>query len=504
MKTQRSITNKKSASRKAAALRAWVAILLCLAIGIGLALTAVQFFNGTKDTYATADLLLTFDGAAEGKAPDGYTFDLDDLASDGLLEAALNAAGLTGTYTSDQLRTALVITGAYPKDIVAQTMNYDSLLNFTANRTLTIDQFHPTQFSVTLYNTFDEKISRADLTKLLESLLTQYQAHFAAVNVQGLPANDMLKLDLSDYDYPQQLQILQLRLNLVSDYATELYEREPAFRYAGSSFNDVVARISGLLESDIGRLKATMTLNALTKDPERLSTQYEFELQDLSNRLARRQQQLAHLDELIAAYEKSEIIYISTADSLTKIDGNSSKTYDQLVSLRRDIAQGNTMMTSQIDTYRLMLSDLNGEAEPASPEAGDGQEGTTETAAVSTADKPKTGANALSEADRSALLKAFEADVATLSGKCDAVIQDFSTMVKAWNDSKLNELTISVTDIRYYAPRVLSGAFIAAAVKTAGPIVMLAVILCLCLIVAAKTRETAVPQAADSEEDDEL
>ena len=109
-----------------------------------------------------------------------------------------------------------------------QTMNYDSLLNFTANRTLTVDRFYPTQFNVRLYNYFDKTISRAKLEELMVSLLDTYKEYFVNVNVQGLPSNgESILLNLSKYDYPQQLQILELRMNLISSYAEEMYEKEP-------------------------------------------------------------------------------------------------------------------------------------------------------------------------------------------------------------------------------------------------------------------------------------
>ena len=496
-------------SKKRAPLTLWgrVGIILGAAVVIGLALTLILFFGNPDPTYISAELQLTFDGAAEGKAPDGYAFSVDDLTSDAVIRAALEAASLSDEYTPEQIRSGLVITGNYPEDIVKQTMSYDSLLNFTANRTLTVDRYHPTLFRVTLYNYFDSHISRAKLENLLRSLLSAYQSQFAVEYAQGAMAvGEDDSFELSNYDYPQQLQILQQRLAAVSAYAQEMYEREPSFRYGGSSFNDIVARISNLQDSDIGRLNANMTLNALTKDPDRLETQYEFAMRDLNDRLTRHLEQLTNMDALIDSYEKSEIIYISTSDSLTKIDGNSSETYDALIDLRREIAEDNTMTSSQIATYRLKLADLNGEDEPApdseavpviseaaevgeetdAEPAGDGEE-TDVRASVNTV--ANESQRKLSEEAVASLRESFERDVAALEAKCDAVIADFSAMIKAWNESKINELTVTASEYRYFAPRLISGAFIKTAIKTAGPIVALAAIVCLCMIIAVKKRE---------------
>lgn len=504
------------AKRRTLSLWGKVAVILVCAVVLGLVLTPIVFFSDPAPAYVTAKLQLTFEGAAEGTVPDGYTFNVQDLTSDEVIEAALRDAALDGIYTAEQIRTGLVITGNYPEDLANQTMSYDSLLNFTANRTLTVDRFHPTLFNVTLYDHFDKTISRANLEKILHSLLGVYQSHFAKVNVQGAPSDgNQMEFNLPEYDYPQQLQILQERMQIISAYAEEMYEREPTFRYAGSSFNDIIARITSIQDSDIGRLNANMTLNALTKDPKRLITQYEFELRDLNNQLSRRLQQLSSVDTLIDSYEKSEILYISTAESLTKIDGNSSATYDQLVAIRKRIAEDNTEIRSKIADYSLKLSDLTGETyviesrEPA--ENADERSPVTEvpaiadpgvsendpvpviedaTATSSSENEDKAaGTKKVSEEVMRREREAFEAEITALEEKCDAVVADFSEMVKAWNASKLNDLTVTVSGYRYSAPGILSGAFIATAIKTVGPIGALAVIVCLCMIIAAKKRE---------------
>lgn len=505
---------KERAPKKPLSLWSKVLIILVCAVAFGLILSVILFKKDAKPTYTTATMQFTFEGAAEGKAPDGYAFHVDDLASDEVIEAALAKSSLAGKYTAAQIRESLVISGGYPADIVGQTMSYDSLLNLTASRTLTIDRFHPTLFGVTLYNRFDEKISKAKLTELLTNLLLVYRERFAKVYAQGAPSDGVsVTFALADYDYPQQLQILQQRLTFLSDYASEMYEREPAYRYAGSSFNDIVARIASLQDSDIGRLNATMTLNALTKDTDRLRTQYEFELKDLSNHLERRKQELAKLEALIESYEKSDIIYISTENSLTKIDGNSTETYDALVDIRKKLAEDNTLTGSKIATYRLKLTDLTGEdysekivnpdedeegaddvdgtgnadgsADSNGASAGNGTaDGTGATTDVTANTTPKVSAETLKRQQ-----EAFEKDLTALEGKIDAVEADLSKMVRAWNDSKLNDLSVTVSAPKYFAPKLVSGAFIKSAIKTTGPITALAVIVCLCMIIVAKRKE---------------
>ena len=85
--------------------------------------------------------------------------------------------------------------------------------------------------------------------------------------------------------------------------------------------------------------------------------------------------------------------------------------------------------------------------------------------------------------------EALEKEIAALEEKSDVVIKDFSEMLAAWNDQKVNDTTVSVSNYRYDSQKLVSGAFIKKTIMTAGPIFALAMILCLCMIIAAKSRE---------------
>ena len=522
MSKQVSSAPKKSAVKRQgtkAPLSLWrkvIYILVCAAV-FGVVLSVILFSLDKKPSSASARLQLTFDGAAEGIAPDGRLFDINELASEEIVTEALKAAGLDSRYSVDRIRQCLVVAGAYPEDIVNQTMSYESLLDFTTNRTLTAERFNPTLFTVKLNNSFDPKISQKDLESILKNILTVYKAKFAETYTQGIPTGNATFV-LSDYDYPQQLEILQQRLSIVSRYAQEMYEKEPTFMYHGVGFNDIVVRLNALTDSDIGRLNANLTLNALTKDPERLLTQYCFELRDLGNSLSKRRVQLSLLDKLVASYEKSEILYISTKDSLTKIDGDSTKTYDALVDIRRSVADDNTKLSSQIATYELKLSDLTGETVGNEEKGGtddntqtaDGVDGTGEQVSDDGMqngndagdddngngddDSDHIGTNVpetvkLDMTATAAQREALEKEIEVLEEKSNVVIKDFSEIITAWNEQKINDTTVSVSSYHYDSQKLISSTFIKKTIMTAGPIFTLAMIFCLVMIIAAKSSE---------------
>lgn len=472
-------------------------IVVLIACGIaGLALTSVLFFSSASPAYASATIQFTFDGATDGIAPNGNAFDISGIASDEVLTEALRKASFEDRYTAQQLRDSLVVQGVYPEDMADKVTSYESLLNFTANRETSVGDFHPTTFSVTLYNNFDPSVSRANLEELMHAIMTAYQSWFRRVYACGLNTDDQL-FSLDDYDYPQQLEILSGHYTVMAGYATEMYDREPSFRMDGAGFNDISVRLNNLITSDISRLNADITMNALTRNTARLLTQYQYEIRDLGIQLEKQTEQLEKLERLVDAYDKNEILYLSTTDSLTKIDGNSSETYDKLIERRKEVSDGITDINSQIATYQLRLSDLLKENTSSTPavaststtSATGSEEGvTTDQVAEMTEEEI---AQAAAEAERLAKAQttALEKNIDALETKGNDIIDDFKAMLITYNDQQINDMTVTVIRYVYKAPSILSGAFVKKAIQTAGPICAIGFIVCMALIIASRRKE---------------
>ncbi len=489
----------------------WLKRTLCVLVAcaiIGTIISAILFRAHPDRTYVSASIEFSFDGAAEGIAPNGYAFTIDAIESDTVLNRALEDAGMSGRYTAEQIRGQLETTGVYPEDIVEQMMSYESLLDFSANRTLTISAYHPTLYSVALYNDFDKSISQGDLSNLLGCVMTAYQAYFAETYAAG--ANDVgISYNLADYDYPQRLTVLTRLMQESVAYAEEMYEKNPTLTLNGQGFNDIAVRLNNLISTDIDKLSANVTINALTQNPGRLLTQYQYEIRSLNNQLARKKDQLTRMEELLASYDKNEIIYLSTTDSLTKIDGNSSETYDKLVAARKAVADEITAINTEITTYQLRLNDLMKSDEEeetpsaetaAAPAANTGEEGTegegadgetVEEVPAMTQEEIDAMAAAAEEAAKKQVA-ALEKSIDELVAKREAVMTDFAALIRLYNEQQINDLTVSTTGVRYYAPRFLSGAFIKKVLKTAGPICAVGLMACLvCMIVSRRKEEKA-------------
>ena len=496
-------------SSKSHWLRTTIVVLLICGI-VGLALTAAMFFGKPDKTTASARLQFTFEGAPEGLAPNGRPFNISEIASDEVLTTALREAGLEGAYTPEQLRVCLTARGVFPKDMVDQVTSYASLLDFTTSRSTNVGDYHPTVFDVSLSSDFDKSISEEKLVALMQNILVAFRNRFAQVYANGLETESLL-FTLDQYDYPQQLEILQNHYEMISEYAMEVYAWKPVFRWQGVGFNDISVRLNNLINSDIGRLNADLTMNALTKDTIRLLTRYQFEIRDLSNQLEKQTEHLKKMDAIIDKYSKNEIIYLSTADSLTKTDGNSSETYDALVDRRKKVADDITDINSRISEYQLKLADLIGEdafadqkadvanveadaasveADAASVEADAGQtaeEALTDVVEMTEAEIAQAAKDA--ERETQAQKDALEKNLSALVEKGQAILNDFKAMLEAFNQEQINELNLAATSVRYNAPKVLSGAFVKKAIMVAGPICTLGFLACMLMIFISRKRE---------------
>jgi len=464
-------------------LRNSIVIMLIFAIA-GLALTVVQFTHSSTPTAATATIEFTFEGAADGIGPNGTMFSVSDISSGDVLAEALKACGLDDTYTVEQLQQCLVVRGVYPANMVEQVKSYISLLDTSSNHEASINDYHATTYTIELYDDFDNSISREQLEKLLKAIVSTYKENFATVYANGLKKVD-LTAALADYDYLQQADIIDTYFSTMAAYAQEMYVRRPAFLHEGKGFNDITVRLNNLIGSDLVRIKAESTMNALSRRPTQLENNYRFQISALENQMESQKAYLAQLDRLIEAYEKNSIVYLSSGQTVTKIDDNTNVTYDTLTAQHKSVSEAITALNAEIVNYQQSLADLTGEDVNSDlPDAFEADE------AGAAASENTPNQAEIAEAGRSDVENSIQAIVE----KGNACIDDFEGLLKVFNDEEINDQTVSVTRYSYKAPKILSGAFVTAAIKTAGPFCAIGFMLCMLLIIRSRRKEARQAQ----------
>lgn len=457
----------------------WLRITVCVLAACcvaGLVLALVLFNANPGRTSANSSIEFSFKDAASGLAPNGNRYDLSGFTNEDVLNGALEDAGLAGKYTADQVRANLVVSGVYPKNIVEQMTRYESLLEGISGEVSALD-YHATLYSVTLYNDFDKSIPQDQLTGLLDAVMARFRAFFERTYSVSLAADTGTE-NLSVYDYPQQLDLLRESIDQKQRFAREMAEEHPEFLVNRKGFDDIVVRYAALLSGDLERISGIVTMNALSKNPDRVVAQYENEIRVLGYRLKELNAEASAVDELTKKYNKDDIIYVSTSSALQQVASNATATYDTLVARRKAIAEEIAELNKKLAQTRLKLSDIQG---PQAPAAAEGEAGET-------AD-PAAAAPALSDEEREKQQAAVDRNIAALLAKRDAVTADFAALLKDYSESQMNDTTVAVKEAKYNAPKILSGAFAKQVVKTAGPLCAAGLMVCLVLLIISRRRE---------------
>lgn len=447
-------------------------IVLIICGLIGTVLAAILFNQEAGRTSASATIQFSFNSAAKGKAPNGYPFDMSGMTADEVLNAALEASGLSGKYTAEQLRENITVSGVYPESIVKRMTQYVSLLDKEADNQASVADYHATEYGVTLYSDFDSAIASGTLTELLGNILTAYRNYFA--KTYGVNFGITMPIaDLQDYDYAQQLDVLSDGVKQESRYAQEMAKMAPGFRQEGKSFGDFAAQYNDL-KSDVDKLDASVTLNAISKDPGRLKAQYEMEIRTQQFRLEGLNDELKQIDEQVKAYDKDGIIYVSAGGELTQIGNDKTGTYDKLVAKHTAVTNQITTAKAKIALYQGRLDDMIGNA---------GAEGEEEAAVV------------LTDAEKKALQETTEKKLMELIEKKETVTKTFAAMLDAYTENEINENTVSTTAAKYFKPSLISGAFAVKVVKTAGPFCAVGFMVCLVLLIRDRRKEEKAQKA---------
>ena len=447
-------------------------IVLIICGLLGTILGAVLFFAEGNRTYAVSSIQFAFEGSAEGKAPNGYPFDLSGFTTDEVLDAALEASGLTGVYTAEQLRENLTVTGVYPEKIAEQMTKYVSLLDTNADNSAAVTDYHPTQYEVKLYNDFDKSISSGKMSELLGNILKAYRAYFAKTYAAGLDTTNPIA-NLPDYDYAQQMEAISESVDQEIRYAEEVKELAKDFRLNNKGFGDIVTRYENL-QSDIDRLNATITLNAVSKDRTRLRKRYEMEIRELQIQLDSLTEELKQVEAQVNSYDKDGIIYVSANGELNRVGSSASDTYDRLVQTRKKVSDKIAETNAKITLIQARLDDMTGVA------ANEKKAGEDEDAAA---------VEQLNMRERAKLKSTVEEKISALTTKKDAILGDFAAMLDAYSAQEINDRTVSTTAVKYKAPSLISGAFIVKALKTAGPICAVGFMVCMVLLIRSRRKE---------------
>lgn len=440
------MTSKKAVKKSASKKQFLLYLTLLIVVGIiGIIIASIKYFRVNKQfRSASTSIEFSYDGAAQNLTPSGEKFSIASLTGEKVITAALQRLGLYGKYFVEDIQKCSVVNGSYPEDIIDEIKRYDSLFDFTASREVLLKDYYPTVYTLTLYDDFDPSISEKDLSGICNAIVNEFKSFFMKEYVNSFDMEDFDSLLVIDkYDYSQRVKILSYKAQLLQNYASILYEERTDFRYNEMTFNDLFTKCDDLRNNSLAKADALVTMNALSVSSARLKNQYEYEIQQLQNELKNQKSTLEQLDVLIEGYETDDILYIGAGDSVTKIDSNSTETYEELMDKRLEITDRITEINSDLERFNLYLEDLK------------------------------------NASTSSSLKQDVETKLSAVSEQLIGLENTFKEMVTAYNNTLVSDDFIEIYETEYSAPKVLSGSFIKEIVKCAGPLCVVMLILCL-------------------------
>ena len=365
-----------------------------------------------------------------------------------------------------------MVSGVYPENIVQEMTGYESLLTGDAGK-ISVADYHATLYSVTLYNDFDKSISKADLEKLLGSIMTEFRTQFKKT-YSYLLAEDVMLEKLESYDYPQQLELLQSSVSRYEAFAAKMAEEHPEFLLNGEGFGDIAMRYETLRTSDLERISGIVTMNALSQDKDRIESQYENRIKVLQIQLKELEQEAKDTESLISQYNKDDIIYVSTVDALRQVSGKSTQTYDDLINARREIEENIADLNKELAQTQLKLADIRGEAKAETEESAENE--------------TEVSASTISEEEYKAQKTMVEKSISTALNKLRAITESFSSTMTAYSEKEMNDNTLAIAKVKYYSPKLLSGAFAKQLIMAAGPVCVLGLLVCIVIMINSQRR----------------
>lgn len=420
--------------------------LLIIAIVLGLILSLVNFLaiNPTRE-YVRSGFILLHSGAEKGEAPNGQPFSIEQIKNEDFLSGVISKAGLADKLSVEDLAGNMVVRGSYPSNIIDQIKSFDSLLTSDPTRMVSLSDYYPTTFTISIYNEFTNKLSKSQLTGLLNTLIEEYKTVYQNTYGAGVDWDKLGSVfDAGSKDYMQAVELLTLKCDLVDKHSLALYEVKQAFDKDGATFLALSTRAKSILSSDLQSLSAMITLNALSKDTEALRQKYVYEDDIQIRKLNALTKELAEVERLIESYDMDATLYLGSGDRIITVEGNSKETYEKLV-------EAKSLLSAEITEARISINDIESR--------------------IADIDANATG----EPADGTAL----EASIAAASAKIDALIADFDSLAEAYNEEYASTSSIRSVATNYHGRSLLSTSYIKALIKSEAPLCAVALLVIL-------------------------
>ena len=402
---------------------------------ISLAASIIDYKAINKQpSYSYETVQFNYDGASDGKDPNGNPFDAVSFLTDDIIEDALTTSGLS--YKVEDVRDNIIVTNVVPQNIVKEIDSYASVTDKEATQEITTKDYHPTKYRFALYQDLDKKLSKQQLNDFLSNIVDTYCNKFYTTYKKSF--NDTVYDSIfvvNDYDYTFQSQIYSNKIAVLMSYAASIYNEHTDFEVDDRTFYDIYLAGNQIANSYVNRINTLITLKSLSKDLPRLKSYYEYKIKNLEYDRTKYSSDLVVVSAQVTAYEKDSTIYVGTGENIVKIESNSSATYNALLAKQIELSNRIASIDTEIADYQAILDDID---------------------------------HATSTQEDYDLVEAY---LTRLGTSFSALEDRFAEFVEQYNEAYLKDGT-SKTEVKYKSNSIFSASFIVHTVKVAAPIML--------------------------------
>ena len=417
----------------------FIPLFVFLGAGVVSLIWSIIDFKGVNKqlSYASETIQFNFDGASDGTDPNGDAFDAVNFMTDDVIEKALAASSLTGEkYEVEKVKQYIAIENVVPKNIVQEIDSYESVTNNSTKSNITSSDYHPVRFRFVVYQDLGGGLSKNTLEGFVKNLVKEYRAKFDATYSKVLDKeayDELVAFDTFDYTY--QTKILMNKVNVIVNYANDLFNKRNSF--VSPSLNKNFDQISsdGLdILGVIDNADKIISYRAISKDPETLKDYFDYEIKVLEYEQVKYNTDLQNVKDQIDNYHKDDTTYIGSGETVITVTTNSGETYDALLARKIEIENKLADIGTQITNYQ----DL------------------------------KVRVDAVTANDR----QNIETRISDIKKKYTVLETEFSKMLEEYNEEYMGENVVTYSDVTYQSSSLFSSAFISRAIKIAAPIML--------------------------------
>ncbi len=422
-------------------------IILCIALIAGAAASFITFFTGNQSlTTVSTSVELIFDGASDGKDPNGTSYRFDRIVSAERLGYALEKAAVSTDCDISDIIPCITVSESYLSENFPKSTEFSTLLDNDAYVTIINYGFIATKYGFSINNSFDRSLGADELKSILSELIAKIRDDFCrdySHKFNGEILDDYF--DFSTYDYTQKVDILTDSVNQIEAVATYMNELVPEFSVNNVSFGEIVEQSNSLKSIFVNQLGINVNVNSICVSKSELISNYEYYIKSIDLSIEKYTKELAYISSVLASYERDDTLYISSGNSLTKIESNSGETYEALVSkkieLNFEIAEYNTRKNNYLQKIE----------------------------------------NLKNKSEENITAKDIDEDIEDIKERLSKLYEGLNSMLSAYNEQYVTNNSIVQSEFSVSRGLVFSVGFIVNAIKCTGPFMVIAIVIVLAL-----------------------